>query len=91
MTERSMTQVMTQGDGFSQILIEIQGTAYGASYLRDLQGVGERRYIVITLRSNEILCLMLEATKSLGMDNTVSVALEGSTYRTGLFWSEPAL
>jgi hypothetical protein len=90
MTERGMTQVMTQGDGFSQILIEIQGTAYSASYLRDLKGVGEPCYIMVSLRSNENLRLVLEAAKSLGMDNAVSVTLEGSTYWTGLFRSESA-
>jgi hypothetical protein len=33
---------------------------------------------------------MFEAAESLGMDNTVAVALKGGTYRTGLFGSEPA-
>jgi hypothetical protein len=33
---------------------------------------------------------MLETAKSLAMDDTVSVALEGGAYLTGLFGSEPA-
>jgi hypothetical protein len=45
---------------------------------------------MVSLRSNENLRLVLEAAKSLGMDNPVSVTLEGSTYWTGLFRSESA-
>jgi hypothetical protein len=90
MTEGGMTQVMPQGYGFRQILIEIKGTAYGTSYLSHLKSVGKPGYIVIPQRSNENLRLMLEAPKSLRMDNTVPVALEGRTYRAGLFRFEPA-
>jgi hypothetical protein len=59
--------------------------------LRDLQGVGEPGYIVVTQGSNENLCLMLEAAKSLAVDNTVSVTLKSSAYRARLFGFEPAL
>jgi hypothetical protein len=45
---------------------------------------------MVAQRSNEHLSLVLETAESLGMDNTVAVALEDSAYGTGLFGSDPA-
>ena len=41
-------QVMSQGDCFRQILVEVQGPGYGTGYLRNLQSMGEPGHIVIT-------------------------------------------
>jgi hypothetical protein len=81
---------MTKSYGFCQILIEMKGTAYSASYLSYLKGMGKAGYIMVPQRSYENLCLVLEAAKSLRMDNTIPVSLEDSTYRTRLLRSEPA-
>jgi hypothetical protein len=85
-----MPQVVPQGDCLGQVFVEVQGPSYSASYLGDLEGVGEACHIVVTLRDNKNLRLMLEAAEGLRMDDAVTVALKGSAYRTGLFIFKPA-
>jgi hypothetical protein len=53
--------------------------------------MGKPGYIVVTQGGNKNLSLMLETPKSLAVDNAVSVALEDSAYRAGLFVFKPAL
>jgi hypothetical protein len=90
MAKRGVTEVVAQADSLGQVFIKIQGASNRARYLGDFQGVSEAGNIMVALRGNEYLSLMFEAAESLGMDNTVAVALKGGTYRTGLFGSEPA-
>ncbi len=90
MAERSVSQVVAQSDCLRQVLVEVQGPGYSASYLGDLEGVGEAGHIMVTLGGNKNLCLMLEAAEGLRMDNAVTVALKGSAYRTGFFIFEPS-
>jgi len=45
---------------------------------------------MVTQGSDKNLRLMLKAAESLGMDNAVSVALEGSSYWAWLFIFKPA-
>jgi hypothetical protein len=40
MPEGSMTQVMSQGNRLSQILVKVQCSGNGAGYLGDLEGMG---------------------------------------------------
>jgi hypothetical protein len=48
MTEWGVPQVMTEGNGLGQVLIEVQGAAYSTGYLGDLQGMGEAGSVVVT-------------------------------------------
>ena len=52
--------------------------------------MGQSGDIVVPQGGNEDLCLMLETTKSLAVDDAVSVTLEGSAHRAWLFRLEPA-
>jgi len=90
MTERGMTQVVTEGNGFRQVLIEVQGASDGAGYLSHLQCMGEASYIVVTQWGNENLRLVLEPAEGLAGDDTVAVALDTCPYRVWLLRSLPA-
>jgi hypothetical protein len=57
--------------------------------LRDFQGVSEAGDIVVTEWSDENLGLMLEATKSLSVNNTVTITLKDGTDGAGFFSYHP--
>jgi hypothetical protein len=58
--ERGMAQVVRQGDGLGEVLVEPQGARDGARYLADLEHVREARAVVVAFGSEEDLCLVLE-------------------------------
>ena len=90
MTEGGMTQVMTQGNCLGEVFIKVKGSRYSTGYLSNLQGVSKPGHIMVTQGSDEDLRLVLEAAKGLGVDNAVSVTLEGSAYRADLLIFKPA-
>ena len=75
MSEGRMSQVVAQGDGLRQRLVEPQGLGDGPGDLGDLQRVGQARPVVIPLRGQEDLCLMLEPAECLAVQDPVSVPL----------------
>ena len=81
MAERSMPQVMPQTDGFSQVLIQVQGTGERPRQLRGLKGMGETGYVMVTEGSNKDLCLVFQAAERFTVDYAVAVALENGAYR----------
>ena len=76
MAEGCMAQVVAQGDGLRQVLVEIQSPGNGAGYLSNLQGVGEAGDVMVAQRRDEDLGLVFEAAKSLTVDDAIPVALE---------------
>jgi hypothetical protein len=58
--------------------------------LGNLKGVGKPSDKVVTQGSDKNLRLMFKTAESLGMDNTVSVTLKGSSYWAWLFVFKPA-
>jgi len=84
-----MPQVMPQGNCLRQVLVEVEGSGYGAGYLGNLQRMGKARYIVVTQRGNENLRFVFEAAKRLAVNNAVAVTLKGSAHRTRLLVPEP--
>ena len=69
-----MSQIVTQGDSFGQILIEAQGLCHGSGYLGNLQGVGQTGTIMVAPGRQENL-RMLQTTKGLAVQNPIPVSL----------------
>ena len=76
MTKRRVAQVVRQTDGFDQILIQPQCARDGAPQLRNLQRMGQAGAKQVTLMVQKNLCFIDQAAKCIGMDDTITVALE---------------
>ena len=63
MSERRMTQVVSQGDGLRQIFIERQRPGDGAADRRDLDGMGQARPQMIARAVQEHLGLVFKPAK----------------------------
>jgi hypothetical protein len=59
MAEGSVAKVMTQSDGFGQILIQTQGFSDGAGYLGDFQGMSQSGSVMVSERSEKNLGFVL--------------------------------
>lgn len=71
-----MAQIVGQGNGLGEILVEPQGTSNGAGDLGNLDAVGQAGAEEVTLVIHEDLGLVLEPAEGRGMDDAVPVALE---------------
>ncbi len=89
-TEGGVAQVVAEGHGFGQVLVEPQGTGDGSGDAHDLQGVGHSGTVVVALGLEEDLSLVLQAAKGLGVDNAVHVPLEAGADVAGGDVSLPA-
>jgi hypothetical protein len=76
MAERGVSQVVCQGDGLGEILVEAEGAGQRARHLGGLHRVGEPRAVVVALVVDEDLRLVLETPEGGGVDDAVAVALE---------------
>ena len=74
--ERRMTEVVAEGNGLREALIEAQGLGYGPGVLGDLEGVGKAGPVVVPLRRQKDLGLVLEAAEGLAVKNSVPVPLK---------------
>jgi len=75
MSERRVSHVVRQGDGFGQILVQVQPSRRGAADLRHFHGVRQARAEMVALVVDEDLRLVLQATEGAGMDDAFPVAL----------------
>ena len=78
--ERGMAEIMAEGDRLDEVLVETECLTEGPGDLTDLQGMGETRTVVVSLRCDENLRLMLEAAEGLTVDDTVTITLEARAY-----------
>src|SRR5712671_442203 len=76
MAEGRMAEVVYEGEGFSQVYVEAEGSGNGARYLRDFDGVGEAVAEVVGVAASENLSLIFETAEGASVDNAVAVALE---------------
>ena len=81
--EGGVAQVVTQGDGLGQILVEPQGPCHRPGDLRHLQRVGQPGAVMVPLGGQEHLGLVLEAAEGLGVDDPVPVPHEAGAHRVG--------
>ena len=75
-TERRVPEVVRQGDGFGQVLVQAECARQGARHLRGLHRVRQARPVVVALVIDEDLGLVLETPEGARVDDPVAVALE---------------
>ena len=78
--EGGVAQIMAQGNGLRQILIQRQRSGDGSADPGDLQGMGHAGTIVITLRAQKHLGLVHQTAEGLAVDDPVAVPLIASAY-----------
>lgn len=75
MAERRMPQVVREGDGFGEVLIELERAGNAAGDGGDFHRVGEPGAEVITRAVEKDLSLVLQPAKSTRVDDPVAIAL----------------
>ena len=89
-SERRMSQIMSHGDGFSQILIQRQSSGNRPGDLRHLYCMSQTSPVVVSFRREKYLSLVHESAEGLGVDDSVPVSLEVRPDFTLVLKSEPA-
>ena len=79
MAEGSMSQIVSQRDGFSQILVQPQRSGNRPGDPADLQGVGHSGPVMVSFRAQEHLGFMLQPAKRFGMNDPIRISLKTST------------
>src|SRR5215475_10842938 len=69
--KRRVANVVNQGEGFGEIDVEAEGFGYGASDLRNFEGVRQAIAKVIGVASRKDLSLGFEAAKSARMNDAI--------------------
>jgi hypothetical protein len=75
--ERRVAEIVTERDRLGQLLVQTQDFRDRARYLRNLQGVGQTRAIVIAGRRKKDLRLVLQTPERLAVDDPIAVTLIG--------------
>ncbi len=76
MSERSVSEVVPQRDGFGEILVQQKSPGNGAGDLRDLECVSQPGPVMVAERSQENLSFVLQSSEGFAVDDPVSVPLE---------------
>src|SRR3990170_188957 len=71
-----MADVVAQGYGLGQVLVQVEGAGNGAANLGHLQSVGYAGNEVIAGGSDEDLGFVLQPTEGLAVEDSVAIALE---------------
>ena len=90
MAKRGVTEIVSQGNGFDQILIQGQLAGDGAAHLSYFQAVGEAGAVEIALVIYKDLGLVFQPAEGGGMDYAVAVALNHRPRRAFRLRMEPA-
>src|SRR5262245_13756525 len=77
--ERRVPQVVAECNGFRQFFMKAENLRDGSGNLRYLERMCEARPIVVAGRREEHLCLVLEASECLAVDDPVAIALKCRT------------
>ena len=73
---KRMTEIVAETDRLDEVLVEEERPADSAGNLGHLEGVGEAGPVVVTGGSDKDLGLVHQPAKTLGVEDTVAVALE---------------
>ena len=76
MAERRVTEIVREGDGLGQILVETHGASDGAGHLADFERMRQPGAEMLALVVEEDLGLVLQAAEGGRMDDPVAVTLE---------------
>src|SRR5437764_890949 len=90
MAEGRVAEVVAEADRLGEVLVETQRPGHRARDLRDLEGVGQARPVVVALGRHEHLRLVLEPPERLAVHDPVPIALEGSAQRAVLLGAGPS-
>lgn len=88
--EGRMAEVMTERDAFGEIFIESERPCEVAADLGDFHGVGEARTHVVVRSRHKHLRLPLQSSKSLRVNDAITVALKGEAGLILWFRVDPA-
>ena len=83
-TERRMTEIVSEGDSFRQALVERKTNGNGARNLGNLKRMSEACAVMVAVRREEDLRFMLETAERAAMNNPVAVTLKSRPNRTFL-------
>ena len=75
-SERRVTEVVSECDGFSEVFVQVERARYRPRYLGHLQGVRQTGGVVVAEWGYEDLCLVLQPPERLGVQDAVPVALK---------------
>ena len=81
MAEGCMAQIVPQGDGLGEVLIQAQRAGDGAGNLTDFQRMGQPGTIVVPFRRKENLGLLFQPPERLAVQNPVPVPLKARADR----------
>lgn len=81
-TERRVTEVMTESDSLSEILIQAQTAGNSTCYLSHLEGMCQTGAVVVADRREEDLSLSFKSAEGVTVEDTIAVALEIGAVRT---------
>ena len=88
--EGGMPQIVPQGDGLGEVLVEAQRPAQGAGDLANLQRVGQPGAVVVALRGKKDLRFVGQPPEGVTVQDAVPVPLEGGTHGAFLLGELPA-
>ena len=74
--ERRVAEIVPESDRFGQLFVEAQHFGDRPGDLRDLERVRQARPVMIAGRREKHLCLVLEATERLAVNDAVAIALK---------------
>jgi hypothetical protein len=84
-SERGVSEVMSEAYGLGQGLIEIERPGDGTTDLRDLERMRDAGSIQVAFMIDEYLCLVDEPPKRIRVDDAIAIALKlGAKARRGL-------
>ena len=78
MAEGRVSEVVAEGDGLGEVLIEHERAGDGARDAGDFEGVGEAGAVVVAFRLEEDLGLVLEASEALAVDDSVVTTMKNN-------------
>ena len=71
--ERRMSEIVRKGQRLRQVLVERQRAGESAGDLRDLEGMGQARPVVIALIEDKDLGLVFESPKRGRVDDAIAI------------------
>jgi hypothetical protein len=86
-----VAEVVAEGDGLGQVLVEAEGLGDRSGDLGDLETMGQPRPVVVPEGREKDLRLVLEPPEGLRMDDPVAVALEVGPEDMRHFGPDPPL
>ena len=76
MAERRVSEIVSQAQGFGEILVQPKGASDRPPDLRNFNAVGEPDSVVIAIGRDEHLRLVAQSTEGDGVNDPVAVALK---------------